>query len=40
MVPMYWNDAGTNDRQSGLFNRATAARVYPDMIGTIVHAAR
>jgi endoglucanase len=40
MVPMYWDNAGTNDQQSGLFNRSTAAQVYPDVISTIVNAAR
>jgi endoglucanase len=40
MVPMYWDNAGTNDQQSGLFNRSTAAQVYPDVISTIVNAAK
>jgi len=40
MVPMYWDNAGTDDQQSGLFNRTTAAQVYPDVISTIVNAAR
>jgi endoglucanase len=40
MVPMYWDNAGTDDQQSGLFNRTTAAQVYPDVISTIVNAAK
>jgi endoglucanase len=39
-VPMYWDAGSTANNGTGLFNRSTAAQVYPALIGTIVGAAR
>ncbi|GGY75873.1 hypothetical protein GCM10007388_05550 [Pseudoduganella plicata] len=40
LVPMYWDNGYTDNHQSGLFNRATGAQAFPDVIGTIVNAAK
>ncbi len=42
MVPVYWDNGGTAgaNHSMGLFNRSTAAQVYPSLIGTIVGAAK
>jgi endoglucanase len=39
-VPVYWDAGYTGDHSSGLFNRSTAAQVYPSLISTIVNAAK
>ncbi len=39
-VPIYWDAGSTANNGSGLFNRNTAAQVYPSLISTIVNAAR
>jgi endoglucanase len=40
VVPMYWDNGYTDNHQSGLFNRQTGAQAYPDVISTIVNAAK
>jgi endoglucanase len=40
VVPMYWDNGYPANHQSGLFNRADGTQAYPDVIGTIVNAAR
>jgi endoglucanase len=40
LVPMYWDIGATGDNTTGLFNRNTGAQVYPNLISTIVNAAR
>ncbi len=40
IVPMYWDIGATGDNTTGLFNRNTGAQVYPNLISTIVNAAR
>ena len=40
MVPVYWDNGYTNDLEMGLFNRATGAQAYPDVITAIVGAAK
>lgn len=39
-VPMYWDNGSLDNHQSGLFNRATGAQGFPDVISTIVNAAK
>jgi endoglucanase len=39
-VPIYWDAGATGDHTTGLFNRSTAAQVYPTVISTIVNAAK
>jgi len=39
-VPIYWDAGATGDHSSGLFNRAAAVQVYPNLVSTIVNAAR
>jgi endoglucanase len=40
LVPIYWDNGYRDNHQSGLFDRATGAQGYPDVIGAIVNAAR
>lgn len=40
LVPMYWDNGSLENHQSGLFNRATGALVYPDVSNAIVNAAK
>jgi endoglucanase len=40
VVPVYWDNGGTGNHSSGLFNRSTAAQAYPNLISTIVNAAK
>jgi endoglucanase len=40
LVPMYWDAGATGNHTSGLFNRATGAQVYPNLVSTIVNAAK
>ena len=40
IVPVYWDAGATNDHSTGLFNRSTGAQVYPNIISTIVNAAK
>lgn len=40
LVPMYWDNGYPANHQSGLFNRATGALVYPDVSNAIVNAAK
>jgi endoglucanase len=40
LVPMYWDNGYPDNHQSGLFNRATGALVYPDVSSAIVNAAK
>lgn len=40
VVPTYWDNGYTDNHQSGLFNRATGAQAFPDVIGAIVNAAK
>ena len=39
-VPVYWDNGYTTDLQMGLFNRATGAQAFPDVITAIVGAAK
>jgi endoglucanase len=39
LVPMYWDNGYTSNHQMGLFDRATGAQAYPDVISEIVDAA-
>jgi len=39
-VPIYWDAGATGDHSSGLFNRAAAVQVYPNIVSTIVNAAK
>lgn len=39
MVPVYWDNGGTNNNSMGVFNRKTGAQVYPDLIKALVKAA-
>jgi endoglucanase len=32
LVPFYWDSGFTGDKGSGLFNRSTGAKVYPDIV--------
>ena len=38
IVPMYWDNGYTAALQMGLFNRATGAQAFPDVIAAIVGA--
>lgn len=38
LVPVYWDNGYTADLQMGLFNRATGAQAFPDVIAAIVGA--
>ncbi len=40
IVPMYWDNGYTDNHQMGLFNRSTGAQAFPDVISTIVNAAK
>ncbi len=40
VVPVYWDSGVTTTHASGLFNRATGAQVYPDVISAIVNASK
>ena len=40
LVPVYWDNGYTTDLQMGLFNRATGAQAFPDVIAAIVGATR
>ncbi|WP_426171566.1 glycoside hydrolase family 5 protein [Pseudoduganella sp. R-34] len=40
IVPMYWDNGYADNHQMGLFNRSTGAQAFPDVISTIVNAAR
>ena len=40
VVPMYWDNGYTANHQFGLFNRSTGAQAFPDVISTIVNAAK
>jgi len=36
LIPFYWDNGHTGDNGSGLFNRSTGEKVYPDAIAAIV----
>lgn len=36
LVPFYWDNGYTSDKNMGLFNRSTGARAYPEVIKAIV----
>ncbi|HZX28392.1 MAG TPA: glycoside hydrolase family 5 protein [Telluria sp.] len=38
LVPMYWDNGYAANHQSGLFDRATGAQAYPDLVSAIVNA--
>jgi endoglucanase len=38
LVPVYWDSGATGDNTSGLFDRATGAKVYGDIIDAVVAA--
>ncbi|UGQ44560.1 glycoside hydrolase family 5 protein [Massilia endophytica] len=40
LVPMYWDNGYTSNHEFGLFDRATGAQAFPDVIGAIVNAAK
>jgi endoglucanase len=40
LVPVYWDSGATGDNTSGLFDRATGAQAFPNIIGAIVDAAK
>jgi endoglucanase len=40
MVPVYWDNGPTSNHSSGLFDRATGAPAYPDVISAIVGATK
>ena len=40
LVPVYWDNGPTSNHNSGLFDRATGAQAYADVINAIVSAAR
>jgi len=40
LVPVYWDNGYTGDLEMGLFNRATGAQAFPDVIAAIVGAAK
>jgi len=40
LVPVYWDNGYTTNHQSGLFDRATGAQAFPDVIAAIVNAAK
>ncbi|MGW8392624.1 cellulase family glycosylhydrolase [Pseudoduganella sp. HUAS MS19] len=40
VVPMYWDNGYTSNHQMGLFDRATGAQAFPDVIGAIVNASK
>jgi len=40
LVPVYWDNGYTSDLQMGLFNRATGAQAFPDVISAIVGATK
>lgn len=40
LVPVYWDNGYSSNHQFGLFNRATGAQAFPDVISAIVNAAK
>ncbi|UXH79191.1 glycoside hydrolase family 5 protein [Roseateles amylovorans] len=40
LVPVYWDNGYTSNNSMGLFNRATGAVVYTDLVNTIVNASK
>jgi endoglucanase len=40
LVPVYWDNGYTTNHQSGLFDRATGAPAFPDVVTAIVDAAK
>jgi endoglucanase len=40
LVPVYWDNGYASNHQMGLFNRATGAQAFPDVIRAIVNAAK
>jgi len=40
LVPVYWDNGYPDNHQMGLFNRASGAQAYPDVIAAIVGAAK
>jgi endoglucanase len=40
VVPVWWDDGYNSNHTSGLFNRTTGAQNFPDIISTIVNAAK
>ena len=40
VVPVYWDNGATGNHGMGLFNRSSGAQVYPQLISTIVNAAK
>ncbi|KQV61471.1 MULTISPECIES: glycoside hydrolase family 5 protein [unclassified Duganella] len=40
IVPMYWDNGYTGNHQMGLFDRASGAQAFPDVIGSIVNASK
>lgn len=40
LVPIYWDNGYADNHQFGLFNRATGAQAYPDVILEIINAAQ
>jgi endoglucanase len=39
-VPVWWDDGYNTNHTFGLFNRATGAQAFPDLIATIINAAK
>jgi endoglucanase len=39
-VPVYWDNGPASNHSSGLFDRATGAQAYADVINAIVSAAK
>jgi endoglucanase len=37
---VWWDDGYNTNHTFGLFNRATAAQAFPDLIATIINAAK
>jgi endoglucanase len=40
LVPVYWDNGYPDNHQMGLFDRASGAQAYPDVIAAIVGAAK
>jgi endoglucanase len=40
LVPVYWDNGYTSNHEMGLFDRKTGTQVFPDLISTIVAAAK
>ena len=40
LVPVYWDNGYADNHQMGLFNRASGAQAFPDVIAAIVGATK